>query len=95
MKSSEYERSSPNEKVNLALLYADCYQKMDQMPEALRIVADAQAQWAGTPDADRISIFKASLLAAGGRIREGLDILEAYQQSNPNYTKAQKMAAKI
>ena len=95
MKSAEYERSSPNEKVNLALLYADCYQKMDQMPEALRIVADAQAQWAGTPDADRISIFKASLLAAGGRIREGLDILEAYQQSNPNYTKAQKMAAKI
>lgn len=95
MKGAEYEQSSPNEKVNLSLFYAECYQKMDQMSDALKIVADAQAQWAGTPDADRISIFKASLLASGGRIREGLDILEAYEPKNPNYTKAQKMAAKI
>ena len=95
MKGNEYEASGSNEKVNIALFLAQCYQRMDKMQDALKIVADAQAKYSGTGDEDRIRMFRATLLASNGMVREGLDVLESYDPTSPHYSKAKKLAAKL
>jgi tetratricopeptide repeat protein 21B len=94
-KTAEYQQSTANEKVNLTLFMARCYQKSDKINDALKVVSDALTTWAETPDEDRIRLFHGSLLAGSGKIRDGIEILEAFPPTNPQYTKAQKTAAKI
>lgn len=95
MKSPEYEQAPSNEKVNVSLFLAHALRRLKKNDEAQRVVTDALNSWHGTPDEDRIKLFQAQLLSGIGKIHEGLDILESFEPTNPQYTKAKKTAAKI
>ncbi|KAK8885733.1 Tetratricopeptide repeat protein 21B [Tritrichomonas musculus] len=95
MKTKEYQTSADNEKVDVYLFLARCYKKLEKKNEALATTNEALNQWQGTPDEDRIRLFQASLFSDIGKIREGLDILEAFPPTSPMFTKANKTAAKI
>jgi tetratricopeptide repeat protein 21B len=91
----EYANATPTEKVNLTLFLAECFEKSDKGEQALKTVADAKAQWADTPEADRIEMFRATLIANKGNIRDGIDILEGFTETSPHFARARKAAAKI
>jgi tetratricopeptide repeat protein 21B len=94
-KSTEYATSNSNEKVNLALFLAQCYQKMGDSQKAVQVIQDAKTEWQGTTEFDRIEMFQATFLADQGDVRGGLDILEAFQPTSPHFSRAKKAAARI
>jgi tetratricopeptide (TPR) repeat protein len=62
---------------------------------AIKTVQDAKAEWKGTPEEGRIEIFRGTLIANSEKVREGLDILEAFELTSPHFSRARKAAAKI
>jgi tetratricopeptide repeat protein 21B len=94
-KGAEFPTSSSNEKINLALFLAQCYQKAGKDDMAIKTVQDCKAEWKGTAEEDRIEIFRGTLIANLGKVRDGLDILEAFEPTSLYFSRARKSAAKI
>ncbi|KAH0786423.1 TPR Domain containing protein [Histomonas meleagridis] len=95
IKSSEYQKSSQNEKVDISIFLARCYSKLNRYTDSINIITEALSLYKNTPDEDRIKLFQGSLLTNMGKISEGLNILETFDPKSSQYSKAHKTAAKI
>jgi len=93
--TSDYSKTSTSEKVDVLIFKSKVLNRMDKNDESLLVVNEALSNYTGTPHETTIKLYKAKLLASIGKTQEGLAILESFAPTNPSFSRARRIAAKI
>ena len=86
---------SLSDRVTLHLALAEAHQAAGQLHEATKVVQDAMAAFAGTPEETRVVLANSELVLARGDTAEALEALGAVPVDSPHYVRARSAMAQV
>jgi tetratricopeptide repeat protein 21B len=83
------------ERVSIFMLLAEVHTKLDHLPEAAKVISDAQHLFRGTAEEVRVTIANCELALGRGDVDGALAMLRVVPQESPHFLKAKMATADI